>query len=64
MAVPAATPGALGWTGNSMVEECWSIGGQRDRKAEKKTKNNSPGTLQAELTGPHIMTLTAFFLFV
>lgn len=36
-------------------------------RQESREKNNSPGTLQAvktELTGPYIITLTAFFLFV
>lgn len=60
-------PGARGCTGNSMTEECWSIRVQRDRKAERNKKQESPGTLQAgkgQLTGPYIMTLTTFFLFV
>lgn len=56
--------GAEGWTGNSMVQECWSIPGQRDKKAEKNKKPEYLGVLQTvkiQLIGPYIMTLTTFF---
>lgn len=45
--------GAQSWTGNSMVEECWSNRGQKHRKA-KKNKKKGKMTKKSDCTPIHL----------